>query len=150
MWVGLFILFVSGVLLLYWVHSACLVTSRERVDGYYIRHVAEANGLSFLDSRSLLEDTALEWAAYQSLHRSLHCDYRLLTYLLSHSAAPEAALFDLRHWLLRADYWMLALAYAVLSRLSTALARRTLLQTSVVLGHLADAVGERGAVTART
>jgi hypothetical protein len=111
--------------------------------------VAQANGLAFLQTRTALETSGLERAAFDTLQESLDRDYRLVTYLLRHAARNEARAQDFRQLLLRMNYRVLGLWYAVASRLSASLARRALLEMSSVVAQLANAMGERCAVTAR-
>jgi hypothetical protein len=143
------ILILSVVLFVYWLRYVCLLILSSRGSRDYSRNVAEANGLAFLETRSALEASALEQAAFEALQRSLDRDYRLVTYLLRHAAGRETQDVHLHHWVLRLNYRLLSLWYSVVHRLSHSLARRALIDMSSVVSQLANAMGEQCALTVR-
>jgi hypothetical protein len=144
-----FVLIISALLFLYWVRYVCLLILSDGRSRDYTRDVAQANGLAFLQTRTALETSRLEQAAFDALQKSLDRDYRLVTYLLRHAARNEARTQDYRQWFLRLNYRLLAFWYAIARRLSASLARSVLLEMSSVVAQLANAMGERCALTAR-
>jgi hypothetical protein len=146
---SVFVLIISALLFLYWLRYICLLILSDGRSRDYTRDVAQANNLGFLQIRSTLETGSLDCAAFDILQKSLDRDYRLVTYLLRHAARNEALPQDCRQWILRLNYRVLALWYAIAGRLSPLLARRALLDMSSVVAQLANAIGERCAITAR-
>ena len=144
-----FITIAIAIVSVFWAHCACVLSVRDRRYRDYTRNVAEANGLTFLDARSLLEEGAPDSAVLEGVYRSLDRDYRLLTYLLHHVPVPDAGVPAVHEWLLRMNYRTLAVWFMLTGRLSRSLGRRALLDMSSIVGQLANVMGERSALTAK-
>jgi len=144
-----FITITIAIVSLFWAHCASLLSVRDQRERDYTRHVAEANGLTFLEARSSLEEDPLDSAVFETVHRSLDRDYRLLIYLLHHVPVPDAGVPAMHEWLLRMNYRTLAFCFLLTGRVSRSLGRRVLLDMSSVVAQLANVMGERSALTAK-
>lgn len=132
---------------LYWFRYTCLLILSTRRVRNYTRVVAEANGLNFLQTRTDL--ATVDSGGLDQLHQSLDRDYELITYLLRHAGSYNAGGQTFEQFLLRLDYQLMRLWYRLVRSASNSLARRALFEMSSVVGHLANAMGERSAVSFR-
>ena len=82
-------------------------------------------------------------APLEKMHQSLDRDYRLLTYLLQHVSGDTAAGGSLENRILMIDFRLLSVWYALTRRFSSQHARAALLEMASIVGHLANAMGER-------
>ena len=139
---SVFIIVVSAALLLYWFRYTSLLILRTRTAKDYATSLVLANKLEFreIQSRGFSEVPVHQLAAVED---SLARDYRLLTYLLQHTAGLDIGGFTLEQRLLMADFMVMRM-FARLSRsISTSQSRAALEEMSQVLYHLANAMGER-------
>lgn len=134
------------VLLLYWFRHNCLAILRSKFARDYARQVASANRLSFLEIQYRLQADA-ERDQLDSLSESLLRDYRILTYLLRHTAEFQSGPESLNERMLMLDFRLMQLIYAMTRRLNRRQARRALDEMSQVLNHLANWMGQRTAPT---
>ena len=147
---SVFIIVVSVILFLYWFRYTCLLILNTRARKDYSGLIAALNQLSFLEAKDLLnENGEPPQLALDSLQRSLDREYKLLVYLLRHGT-PTADGQSFEHGMLRLDFQMMRIWYAVVHRLSPQQARNALLEMASILGHFANAMGERSALAARS
>jgi hypothetical protein len=145
---SIFIIVVSLILFVYWFRYTCLLILSAQNAKNYAPQVATANQLAFLEIRSeLMQDTPA--SPLEKLHRSLDRDYRVLTYLLQHAATYNVTGRSIEERILMVDYQIMRVWYALARPFSSSLARRALLEQATVVNHLANAMGERVAVSAR-
>jgi hypothetical protein len=142
------ILAVSTVLLVYWFRYTCLLILRTQPARDFSASLAEANNLEFpeIQSRGFRNVSAGELA---SLENSLARDYRLLTYLLGHTAGLDVGGFTLEQRLLMADFMVMRLFAKLTNRVAASGTRAALDEMSQILNHLANAMGERVYVSSR-
>jgi hypothetical protein len=112
----------------------------------YAAAVASANQLSFVGIQSRLR--AEVPGDLDRLKQSLDRDYRLLTYLLMHSAKPWNSDDAVEKRVLKIDYRLMGAWYSLARHFSPSAARRALDEMSMVVAHLANAMGERAAAAA--
>ena len=136
---SILILTVSVVLFVYWFRYTCILLLGNAAENEYAERVAEVNRLSFPQVRSQLE-TPLQDLALDVLHRSLERDYRILQYLLRHSAGGGQSI---EQRLLMLDYHVMGLWYRVTRHFSKSRATQSLQEISSILGFLAEKMGER-------
>ena len=136
----------SLVLLVYWFRYTCLLILKTKTSLDYASSVVEANNLKFPDIQGRLAREP-EAEHLGPLHDSLARDYRLLTYLLRHTAGLHVGGFTLEQRMLMIDFRLMQIWYAVARRLAVPHARKALHEMSHVLNHLANAMGERAAAT---
>lgn len=145
---GILVVLLTALLFAYWFRYTCILILSARTVRNYSRLVAEANGLTFLHSRTVLNE--LDRPRLDAVRQSLDRDFALVTYLLKHGGGFSVAGHSFDHFMLRLDYRLLSLWYQVVRTLSTGLARQSLLEMTNVISHLANAMGERVAIVART
>ena len=140
MFASVFVLIVSVLLFAYWFRYTCLLILSTESARDYTRPVADANGLTFLQTKETLaaEVSAL---AFQELKRNLDRDFRLVTYLLQNAGTEDGQ--ELQHFILRIDYRLMRIWYGVSRVLSVSAARKALLEQATIIAHLANAMGER-------
>lgn len=143
MFVGTLILFALTPVVMYSLHCMCLGILRTQTAKDYSRIVAEANGLTFLESRRRLEREGRE--ALDNIQQSLHRDYELLCNLLRHTTAFGSGSSSFQRVLLRVDYLVLRSLYLVARVGSRSLARYALIEMARVVSFLAHCMGERAA-----
>jgi hypothetical protein len=132
------------LLLVYWFRSSCLFILNTKRSLQYASHAAKANNLNFLDVQSRLEQEP-DLVALDSLHEALSSDYRLLSYLLRHTAGPRSGGLNFQHRLLFADFRAMQIWYFLVRKISAGHARRALEEMTNILQHFAHAIGERAA-----
>jgi hypothetical protein len=138
----------SVVLLVYWFRYTCLLILRTKPAVDYASDVVAANQLAFPEIRARL-DGETGAAHLAPLHEALVRDYRLLTYLLEHSAGLTVGGFTLEQRMLMLDFNVMRIWYAVARRLAVPQAQRALQEMSGILDHFANDMGERAAASAR-
>lgn len=136
----------SLVLLVYWFRYTCLLILRTKTSRDYTADVVAANNLRFPEIQDLLQTGA---GQLEPLRESLAQDYRLLTYLLRHTADFQVGGFTLEQRLLMIDFKLMQLWYAFARTFAVPQARKALEEMSHILNHFANAMGERTASTAR-
>lgn len=148
MFVNLFIIVVSTALFVYWFRYACVLILATRTKRDYTRQVADANNLTFLQSRLSLAEPEAD-LALDGIHAQLHRDYQVLTYLLRHATGGGAGELRIEQWMLRFDYALMRVWYRTARLFSGTMARSALLEMSTVVGHLANVMGERSSLARR-
>ena len=144
---SIFIIAVSLLLFLYWFRYTCLLILSAKTSRDYAQQVAAANQLSFIETRKILVED-VESKRLDSLHQLLDRDYRLLTYLLHHGTSHYGSSKSIETRILMIDYRIMQIWYAAVQNLSPAHARSALLEMTSIINHLANAMGERLAVSA--
>ena len=139
------IVILAGSILLfgYWFRYTCLLILTAKTAHDYASEVAMANQLSFPGVQSCLQERAN--ADLDRLRDSLDRDYAMIAYLLknaAHSSGPEVGL---ERYMLSINYRVMGMCYSVSRRFSAAAARRALEDMSLVVAHLANAMGEQAA-----
>jgi hypothetical protein len=145
---SIFIIVVSLILFVYWFRYTCLLILSAQNAKNYAPQVATANQLNFLEVRSELMQ-GVPVSPLEKLHRALDRDYRVLTYLLQHAATYSVPGHSIEERILMLDYQIMRVWYALSRGFSSSMARRALLEQASVVNHLANAMGERVAVSAR-
>jgi hypothetical protein len=153
---SLLIIAISAVLFFYWFRYTCMLILSTKTSKDYAGEVAAANQLQFLEIQGALREDSRQGSDGTPLDRllgALEHDYTLVSYLLR-QAAPltgEGELGDapLEQYMLRLDFWAMRTWYRLTRPLSTSAARGALQEMSMVVGHFANAFGERVAQDAR-
>ena len=146
---SIFIILVSAALLAYWYRYTCVLILRTRTVKDYAAGMATANDLRFHEIQGRLVREAPA-ADLPSLQKALESDYRLLTYLVEHTAGLEVGGLTLEQRMLMIDFKAMRLV-CVLSRwVGIDYARAALEEMSSILNHLANAMGERIESTLQT
>ena len=141
---SILIIAVCGVLFVYWFRYTCLLLLNGNAVTDCAGMVARANRLTFLEVRTALKDE-LPGAALETLYGSLERDYRILRYLLEHSAGLD--LPGIEQKLLVFDYRLMQVWYKLARGSSSTHARQALLEMSSILGYFSEKMGERVALT---
>lgn len=139
---SILIILVSAALLVYWFRYTCVLILRTRTAKDYAAGMATANDLRFHEIRGrLVLDAPV--ADLPALQKALESDYRLLTYLVEHTAGLEVGGLTIEQRMLMLDFKAMRLV-CILSRwLGIDRARGALEEMSSILNHLANAMGER-------
>jgi hypothetical protein len=124
----------------YWFRYTCVLILRTRNAHDYAQQVAEVNRLSFVRAHEQLALIQSRPDAYESLHKSLDRDYRVISYLLRHTATQGGSLDE---HMLRVDYQIMRACYYLAKPFSRSSARQALLERASIISHLANAMGER-------
>ena len=132
----------------YWFRYMCLLMLRTRTGNDYASDLATANDLKF---RGIREQVTGDASAQKlaELERSLDRDYRLLTYLLSHTAGLQVGGFSLEQRMLMLDFRLMQGLCWLTRRLATRQARSAVVEMAEVLTRLANDMGERTHVSSR-
>ena len=132
----------SSVLLFgYWFRYTCMLILSAKTARDYAGQVAAQNQLGFLEVQSQLQANAL---VLDPLREALDRDYAVLSRLLKESADSSA----IENRMLDINYRLNAMWYSAASRLAPASARKALQEMSMVIAHLANAMGEQAASSA--
>lgn len=137
----------SVVLLVYWFRYTCLLILRTRTAVDYAPVVVTANNLQFPNVQGRIREA--EAATLDPLRKSLDRDYSLLTYLMKHTAGFQVGGITVEQRMLLLDFKLMQIWYGATRRLAVQQARAALDEMSNILGHLANAIGERAASTSR-
>lgn len=129
----------------YWFRYSCFLILSAKTTRDYAASVAMANRLTFLEVQAQLRGRD---ANLQRLKDSLDRDYRVLTYLLNHSAIATSKNTVVEKRMLEIDYRIMRACYAVSRRLSPSVACRALNEMSQVVAYFANSMGERSAISA--
>jgi hypothetical protein len=107
--------------------------------------VVTVNQLRFLEvQRRLGEQIANQHL--DALEAVLRRDYRVLSYLLRTGPESQTDGFALEDRILKIDYALMRVCFAVTQRLGLPQARWALIEMSQIVGHFANSMGERLAV----
>jgi len=141
------VILASSVLLFgYWFRYTCLLILSARTTRDYAADVATANQLSFLEVQSMLRAHAA--ADLGTLKASLDRDYKVLSYLLKHSANPSSGEDAVEKRMLEVHYRLMAAWYSVCRNLSPTAAYRALDEMASVVAHFANSMGAQTAASA--
>jgi hypothetical protein len=146
---SIFIILVSAALLAYWYRYTCVLILRTRTVKDYAAGMATANDLRFHEIQGRLVREAPA-ADLPSLQKALESDYRLLTYLVEHTAGLEVGGLTLEQRMLMIDFKAMRLVCALSRWVGIDYARAALEEMSSILNHLANAMGERIESTLQT
>ena len=146
---SIFIILVSAALLAYWYRYTCVLILRTRTVKDYAADMATANDLRFHEIQGRLVREAPA-ADLPSLQKALESDYRLLTYLVEHTAGLEVGGLTLEQRMLMIDFKAMRLVCALSRWVGIDYARAALEEMSSILNHLANAMGERIESTLQT
>ena len=138
MLVSILIIAVSLVLLAYWFRYTCVLLLKVDGASECASRVAAANHLNFPEVLGRLQQAE---ATLDSLELALERDYRILNYLLEHSAGLEVAGVEQR--ILTLDYRIMQVWYKLVRRSSSVHARAALVEMARVLTYLSGKMGER-------
>lgn len=139
---SVFIFAVSLVLLLYWFRYTCLLLLRSNPASEHAGSMARANRLAFPSVQNTLTAGG-DIPELDGLYRSLDNDFRIVNYLLRHSAGLDIPALEQR--LLVLDYQVMRRWYGLVRRFSAPRARQALLEMTHVLGYFSQKMGERAA-----
>jgi len=139
---SILIIIFSLILFAYWFRYTCLLILSTRPARDYAGKVAEINQLNFLEVQAELNGTPRQ-ADLDRLQKSLDRDYRLVTYLIRHSAKFQVCDDGLERIMLMVDYQIMKGWYAVARAFSNAQAQDAVREMSRIVGHFANAMGER-------
>jgi hypothetical protein len=139
---SVFILLVSAALLVYWFRYTCVLILRTRTGKDRAVEMATANGLRFhqIQGQLVREASLTELPALQ---KALEGDYRLLTYLIEHTAGLEVGGLTIEQRMLMLDFKAMRVVCAFSRWLGIDYTRAALEEMSSILSYLADAMGER-------
>ena len=143
--ISIIIIVISTILFAYWFRYTCVLILRTRNVRNYARQVAEVNHLSFLTAQQQLTATENREQAFDSLHASLDRDYRVVSYLLRHAGTQGGQ--SIEEHMLRLDYQVMRACYFIAKPFSPSSARQALLERASIISHLANAMGERVALS---
>ena len=132
---------ISVVLFLYWFRYTCVLILNTRTSKDYTQEVAQANQLQF----PAVEGALGQYVPpnFNTLHEALERDYRIVNYLLDHTAHLEVQGVSIEQYVLRADYAVMRLWFRAASRISHSATRNSLREMSQIVSHLANSFGER-------
>ncbi|MEQ1948214.1 MAG: hypothetical protein ABL995_13555 [Bryobacteraceae bacterium] len=134
----------SSVLLFgYWFRYTCLLILSAKTAKDYASQVAAQNQLGFLEVQSQLQADVL---ALDPLRAALDHDFALLSRMLKESEAAEGSAIENR--MLDLNYRLNAMWFRAASSIAPASARKALQEMSMVIAHMANAMGEQAASSA--
>jgi hypothetical protein len=139
---SILIILVSAALLVYWFRYTCVLILRTRTGKDRAVEMATANGLRFhqIQGRSVREAPFAELLALQ---KALESDYRLLTYLVEHTAGLEVGGVTLEQRMLMLDFKAMRLVCSVSRWVGIDRTRAALEEMSSILNYMANAMGDR-------
>ena len=139
---SILIILVSAALLAYWFRYTCVLILRTRTVKDYAAGMATANDLRFQEIQGSLVREASA-ADLPALQKALEGDYRLLTYLVEHTAGLEVGGLTIEQRMLMLDFMAMRLVCNLCRWVGIDYARGALEEMSCILNHLANAMGER-------
>lgn len=139
---SILIILVSAALLAYWFRYTCVLILRTRTGKDRAVELATANGLRFHQIQGRLVREA-PFADLPAIQKALESDYRLLTYLVEHTAGLEVGGLTLEQRMLMLDFKAMRLVCAFSRWVGMDHARAALEEMSSILNYLANAMGER-------
>jgi len=133
---------VSTGLLIYWFRYTCRLILNAKPARDYTQQVAAANELRFLEIQHSLPNVRGR-RQLDNLQKTLEHDYRLLSFLLRHTAAlhPEADFLEQK--MLMLHFNLMKAYYALICAISQSKGRRAIQEMLGVVTHLANRMGER-------
>jgi hypothetical protein len=139
---SILIILVSAALLVYWFRYTCVLILRTRTGKDRAVELATANGLRFhqIQGRSVRE---APFAELPALQKALESDYRLLTYLVEHTAGLEVGGVTLEQRMLMLDFKAMRLVCALSRWAGVDHTRTALEEMSSILNYMANAMGDR-------
>jgi len=143
--ISIIIIVISTALFVYWFLYTCVLILRTRDARDYAQHVAEVNHLTFLTAQQQLAAAQDRKESFDKLHESLDRDYRVVSYLLRHAGTQSGQ--SIEELMLRLDYQIMRACYYVSRPFSASSARRFLVERASIISHLANAMGERVAIS---
>ncbi len=138
---SILIMAVSMAAFAYWFRYTCILILSTRTSRDYSAEVAAANRLSFAGVRNLLESP--QAVDLEAMRESLERDFRVVNSLIERAGKVQVGDVALEETLLRLDFWLMRLSYAVARRFSELKSRAALLEMSQIVEHFANAFGER-------
>lgn len=143
---SIIIIVISAMLFVYWFRYTCVLILRTRDVRKYANQVAQVNHLAFPDTqKTLAAQPVFAAEVFDNLHLSLDRDYRVVTYLLRNSGTQGGE--SIEEHLLRLDYHMMRVCYFLARPFSRQSARQLLIERASIISHLANAMGERVALS---
>ncbi len=127
------IIALSVVLLIYWFRYSCILLLRNHT-------IAPDYRFSF----GALEEGLKKECPLDSLERSLHRDYEVLSYLIQHTT--NFGIESLEYRLLVLDYKVMQWWYRLTRTAAPEQARQAILEMGTVLSFLVRKIGERSGV----
>src|ERR1035437_5963150 len=140
MFASILIIGFSSVLLVYWFRYSCILLLRNCAEQTASALAVPDNRFSFTDVQTRLR-TAQE---LDPLHRALHRDYEVLTYLLQHAAGLSLESFEDR--LLVLDYKVMQLWYRLTRVAAPQQARKALSEMASILNVLVQKMSQKAGV----
>ena len=138
---------VSVGLLIYWFRYTCRLILRARPARDYTQAVAAANELRFLEIQMELPHVQGR-LQLDNLQKTLERDYRLLSFLLRHTASLHAETDFVEQNILTLHFTLTKAYYAFVRAMSQSEARRAIQEMAGVVSHFANRMGERAASAA--
>lgn len=141
--VSVFILLMSGAMLVFWLRSASQSVLRQRFEQDFSSEVAEANQLEFLTIRKALASAPQDIGDHRSVLTALERDYQALSYLLRNAATVHVGRYSRSERLLIIDFRLLSLWVRISRGLGFQGWRSGLLEMTTILQFFGNVVGQR-------
>jgi hypothetical protein len=141
--VSVFILLMSGTMLVFWLRSASQSVLRERFEQDFSSEVAEANQLEFLTIRKALANAPEEIGDHRSVLAALEQDYQALSYLLRNAATVHVGRYSRSERLLILDFKLLTFWVRLSHTLGFKSWRSGLVEMTTILQYFGNVVGQR-------
>jgi hypothetical protein len=138
---------VSVGLLIFWFRYTCRLILNAKPARDYTQSVAAANKLRFLEIQQDLPFVEGR-SQLDQLQKHLEHDYRLLSFLLRHTASLHAETDSLEQNILMVHFSVTRAYYAIICAISQSEGRRAIEAMASVVSHFANRMGERGASAA--
>jgi hypothetical protein len=132
---------ISMVLFFYWFRYTCVLILSTKTSKDYAGEVAAANQLQFLEVQGVLGNAGN--GDLTRLELALDRDYRVINFLLRHTADLEFGDASLEQHILRLDFALMRSWYRVSSKVSESAARSALAEMASIVNHMANSFGER-------
>jgi len=135
---------VSTGLLIYWFRYTCRLILNAKPARDYTQQVAAANELRFLQ---IQEDLPFVRGRRQldNLEKTLERDYRLLSFLLRHTATLQPETDGLEQNMLMLHFNLLRAYYSLICAISQSKGRLAIQEMGKVVCYFANRMGERAA-----
>jgi len=135
---------VSTGLLIYWFRYTCRLILNAKPARDYTQQVAAANELRFLQ---IEEDLPFVRGRRQldNLEKTLERDYRLLSFLLRHTATLQPETDGLEQNMLMLHFNLLRAYYSLICAISQSKGRLAIQEMGRVVSYFANRMGERAA-----
>lgn len=131
-------------MLIYWFRYTCRLILTAKPARDYTHEVAAANELRFLEIQHDLPYVQGR-RELNNLEKTLERDYRLLSFLLRHTASLHAETDMLEQNMLMLHFNLVKAYYALICAISQSAGRRAIQEMAGVVSHFANRMGERGA-----